>query len=242
MHQLSVAVALAVALLASCATLEHEPYELFGKGKTVVGASTGWAVYEAKAEASGVSGFLQGKQGSDTAKLTPNFGGALKLHHMLSDRIALGGIIELRSFDPDSLQPLDAKLSSGDFETIHLIASSRYFFDPFGHERRLRPFLGLDLSYIPDVALGEVEVDYSPSNLPKEYVNVTGSAYWAIGFVGGVQCLLRDHLTLDMGGFYEYSFTPSEATVAFQNLGGAEAKMELYPRGLILFVGLTYSL
>jgi hypothetical protein len=242
MQKLSPILALTAAFLASCATLKSEPYSEFGKGQTVVGASTGWAFYEAKAQAGGLSGVLEGRQGTDTTTLKPNYGGAIKLHHMVTDRIALGGIIELRSFDPDSLQPLDATLTASDFETIHLIASSRYFFDPFGPGRRWRPFAGLDLSYIPDVALGDVEVDYSPSPIPTETINVTGSAYWSIGFVAGAQYLLRDHLTLDMGGFYEYSFTPSEATVAFENLGGAEAKMELFPRGLILFVGLTYSL
>lgn len=229
-------------LLGACSALEKQPYENFGKGATVVGASTGWALYEAKAEAGGLSGVLQGRQGSDTTELQPNYGGALKLHHMVTDRIALGGIVELRSFNPDPIQPLDAKLTAGDFETLHLIASSRYFFDPFGPERRWRPFAGLDLSYIPEVKLGDVEVDYAPSPIPKEIVHVTGGHYWAIGLVGGVSYLLNDDLSFDIGGFYEYAFTPGEATVAFQNLGGAEAKMELWPRGFIMFVGLTYSL
>ncbi|MCB9913527.1 MAG: hypothetical protein H6828_00090 [Planctomycetes bacterium] len=231
-----------LASLASCATLEQEPYAEFGAGKTVVGASTGWAFYEAEAQAGGLSGVLQGRTGSDTTDLPPNYGGALKLHHMVTDRLALGAIVELRSFNPDPIQPLDAKLTAGDFETLHLIASSRWFFDPFGAERRWRSFVGFDVSYIPEVKLGDVEVDYAPNPIPAEHVYVKGSSYWALGAVGGVQYLLNDRTTLDLGAFYEYSITPGEATVAFQNLGGAEAKMELWPRGLIVFVGLTYSL
>ena len=60
--------------------------------------------------------------------------------------------------------------------------------------------------------------------------------------MGGAQYLLNDYMTLDMGAFYEYSITPAEATVPFENLGGAEAKLELWPRGLVLFVGMTYSI
>ncbi len=250
MNKLTILLAAALMTLASCASvtnfatsdLEHEPYSQFGKGAVTVGASTGWAFYEAKAEAGGLSGVLQGKQGSDTTKLTPNYGGALKLHYMVTDNLALGGILEYRSFAPETISPLDAALTAGDFETLHFIASSRYFLSPFGHEQRWRPFVGFDLSYVPEVPLGSVDVNYAPNPIPNERVNVTGSAYWAVGFVGGAQYLLSDNMTFDMGAFWEQAITPGEATVAFQNLGGAEAKLELWPRGLIVFFGLTYSI
>jgi outer membrane protein W len=237
---------LSTLLAAGCSTLNQplasEPYEEFGEGTITLGGSTGWAFYGADAEAVGKSGVLTGETGTDSTTLTPNYGGALKLGYMVTDHVQLGGIVELRSFEPDPLSPLSATLSAGDFETWHFILSSRYFFDPMGDDRRWRPFAGIDLSYIPDVPLGSVKVDYPDSTgFPDEYKNVTGSDYWAIGAVAGMNYLLTDHLTLDMGAFYEYAINTSGATVAFDNLGGAEAEMALRPQGLIVFFGLSYA-
>lgn len=237
---------LALGLCSSCrsinAPLEGPAWERFGEGATTMGVSTGWAFYEGKAKASGKSGVLTGDSGTDTATLDPNYGGAIKLHHMITDNVALGGIIEYRSFDPESLRPLTATLTAEDFETWHFIASTRYFFEGWGATRSWRPFLGVDLSYIPEVSLGNVDVDYpANTNLPNETVQVTGSDYWALGGVAGFSYMLYDDVAFDIGAFYEYALTTSDATVAFQNLGGAEAEMALRAQGLVFFVGLTYS-
>lgn len=237
---------LGLAALGSCSALGQpltsEPYSEFGAGKTVLGASTGWAFYGAEATAAGTSGVLEGDSGSDTTTLTPNYGGAIKLGHMISDQVLIGGIVELRSFDPDPIAPLSATLTADDFETWHIILSTRYFFDAFGSSRRWRPFAGIDLSYIPDVSLGEVRVDYpDASMIPDEFKQVTGSDYWAIGAVGGVNYLITDHVTLDLGAFYEYSLTTSDASVSFDNLGGATADIAIRPQGLVLFAGLSYA-
>lgn len=224
------------------APLEGDPWEQFGQGTTVIGASTGWAFYQGKAKAAGTSGVLTGDTGTDTAELEPNYGGAIKMHHMVTDHIALGGIVEYRSFDPESLMPLSATLTAEDFETWHFILSSRYFFDGLGATKSWRPFLGLDLSYIPEVALGSVNVDYpASSGIPDEQINVTGSDYWAIGGVAGFSYQVYDDLAFDVGAFYEYSLNTSDASVRFNNLGGATADMALRPQGLIFFMGLTYA-
>ena len=52
--------------------------------------------------------------------------------------------------------------------------------------------------------------------------------------------LLRDNVSLEFGGFYEFALTPSEETLRLVNLGGAEADVEVWPEGLILFAGLTF--
>jgi len=237
---------LGLAGLGACSSLGQpltaEPYSEFGAGKTIIGASTGWAFYGAEAKAAGQSGVLEGESGSDTTELAPNYGGALKLGHMITDHVLIGGIVELRSFDPDPIAPLSATLTADDFETWHIILSTRYFFDGFGTTRRWRPFAGVDLSYIPDVELGEVRVDYpDASMIPDEFKQVTGSDYWAIGLVAGVNYLVTDHITIDMGAFYEYALTTSDASVQFDNLGGATADIAIRPQGVVLFAGLSYA-
>ena len=237
---------LGLAALGSCSSLGQpltsEPYSEFGAGQTVVGASTGWAFYGAEAKAAGTSGVLEGDSGSDTTDLAPNYGGAVKLGHMITDHVLVGGIVELRSFDPDPISPLSATLTADDFETWHVILSTRYFFDGIGRTRRWRPFVGIDLSYIPDVELGQIRVDYPDDTMiPDEFKAVTGSDYWAIGGVAGFNYLLTDHVTIDLGAFYEYALTTSDASVAFDNLGGATADIAIRPQGLIVFMGLSYA-
>jgi len=241
--------ALTLLVASSCSTIEKiergpttEPWADFGKGTTTVSGSTGWAFYQGKASAAGQTGVLTGDQGTDTGTLTPNYGAAVTLRHMVTDNLALGGIVEYRSFSPDPLSPLSAELVAGDFETLHLIATSRYFFDGLGESKRWRPFVGLDLSYIPEVDLGDVDVIYpASSGLPSETVNIVGSEYWAIAPVAGMSYQLSNGLSFDTGAFYEYALTTADASVQFQSLGGAQADMALRPSGLIVFVALTYA-
>lgn len=241
--------ALALLSFSSCSTVDKvkagpstEPWENFKRGTTTIGASTGWAFYGAKAAAAGQSGVLEGDYGTDTTTLTPNYGGALTLRHMVTDNFALGGIVELRSFSPDSLAPLSATLTAEDFETYHFILTSRYFFDGFGETKRWRPFVGIDLSYVPEVDLGNVRVDYpAGSGLPSETVNIVGSEYWAIAGVLGLSYQMTDNVSFDVGGFYEYAITTGDASVEFESLGGAQADMALRPQGFIVFLGLTYA-
>lgn len=242
------ACALPVLLLsfASCAAvespLEAEPWSEFQEGKTVIGATTGWALFEAKARAVGKSGVLEGESGTDTSTLRPQYGGAVKMHHMITDHFGLGGIVELRSFNPEVLKPLSATLRAEDFETWHLVLSSRYYFSSFEDAVRWRPYVGLDLTYVPEVDLGQVNVDYPDgSGIPDEQVAAKGSEYWGLGGVVGFNYLVSDELILEFGAFYEYALTTSEDTVAFQNLGGAEAQLALRAQGVIAFLGLSYS-
>jgi len=239
-------------LCASCqgiksinAPLEGPAWERFGEGTTTIGTSTGWAWVKGRAKAAGQTGVLQGESGTDTASLKPKLGAGVKLHHMLTDSFALGGIVEYRVLEPESLAPLSATLTADDFSTWNFLASARYFFDGWGETKSWRPFLGIDLSYVPGVNLGAVDVDY-PANddgddIPNESVNVKGTDYWSIAPVVGFSYLVYDDLSFDMGAFYEYAITTSDASVSFQNLGGARADMALRPQGLLIFFGLTYA-
>lgn len=233
---------LPLALLASCTTLEKEPWADIGKGSHQLGVSTGWAVYQADVLAEGKSGVLKGQAGKDTVDLIPRFGAALKYSYYVTDHLALGGIAELRSFDPDGpIKPLSANLSAHPFETVHLILSSRWWFDPIKQAPRFKPFVGLDVAWVPEVDLGSVTVNYPPgSGIPSEKVKAKGSDYWTIAPVVGASYLLKDWWSLDFGAFYEFPLTQSEETLTFKNLGGAQSDVFVEPQGLIGFVGFSF--
>ena len=74
-----------------------------------------------------------------------------------------------------------------------------------------------------------------------EHNIISGIEDVAIGGVAGFNYLLTDHVTIDMGAFYEYALTTADASVAFDNLGGATADIAIRPQGLIVFMGLSYA-
>ncbi len=226
--------------LGSCQApaLQHPAWSQIGKGTATIGASTGWAFYSADMNAAGQTGVLTGETGTDNVDLTPRYGGALKGQYFVTDNLALGGIVELRSFDPDTASPLSADLVADSFETIHWIATSRYFFEAFGEENRWKPFVGVDYSYINEVDFGEVTVNY-PAPFPSEKVNIVAGSYTTIALVGGASYLWNDKATVDFGAFYEWTDKAGEVTLTFPNLGGATADVAVEPEGLILFAGVT---
>lgn len=247
--------AVAVALLASCSTLEsgiqhlpmhqedfQDPWTTVQAGDTSLGFSSGWAFYGAEVEAEGTGGVLNGDVGTDDASLTPRYGGALKLNHYFTDNFSLGLIYEHRNFDVDPVSPLSATLVADPFSTDHFLLSSRYWAAPMGNQKRWRPFVGLDVGYIPEVDFGSVAVNYPASApWPNESVNIVGSEYWTLGVVGGASYMLKPGLSLDMGAFYEWAITPGEDTLQLANPpGGGTADVEVWPGGLIVFGGLTW--
>lgn len=219
--------------------LQNSPWSQIGEGTNTVGMSSGWAFYSADMSAAGTSGVLAGETGTDNVALPPVVGGALKASHFVADNIALGGIVEYRRFDPDPASPLSATLLADEFDTVHWILTSRYFFEPFGAEDRWKPFVGVDFSYIDEVDFGSVTVDY-PAPFPDEDVSIKAGAYTTWAFVAGASYLWSDNMTVDFGGFYEVTDKAGETTLTFPNLGGATADVVVEPEGLILFAGLTF--
>ena len=189
--------------------------------------------------AAGQTGVLTGDTGTDNVDLTPRYGGALKGQYFLTDHFALGGIVELRSFEPDTASPLTADLVADPFDTVHWIGTSRYFFEPYGKDSRWKPFIGVDYSYIDQIDFGSVAVNY-PAPFPAENVDIVAGSYTTIALVAGTSFLWNDNMSIDMGGFYEWTDKASEVTLTFPNLGGATADVVTEPEGLILFMGATF--
>ncbi len=219
-------------------SLEHPAWSQIGKESFTVGTSSGWAFYSAEMKAAGQTGILAGDTGTDSVDLTPRYGGALKASYFLTDNFALGGIVELRSFEPDTASPLSAELVAEPFDTIHWIGTSRYFFEPYGKDDRWKPFVGVDYSYIDEIDFGPVTVNY-PAPFPAEDVKIIGESYTTIALVAGTSFLWQDNISVDMGAFYEWTDKASAVTLTFPNLGGATADVLTEPEGLILFMGAT---
>jgi hypothetical protein len=225
--------------------LEREPWSAIDAGTVAVGASTGWAVYEADVELSDTSGSPVLGSGTDTAELDPVFGAAAKLTYFLHPQVSLGAIVERRAFDPDIVRPLASDIDADEYETYHFILSSRFFTTPLGEDRRWKAFGGLDAGYVPYVDL-DATVIYAPGF--QERVTLEGDGYFTLGVVGGLSYLVADRLSLEIGAFYEWSLDASEDTLTLNipnGLGGTDANLvdgKVFPEGLIGFIGLTYYL
>jgi hypothetical protein len=234
---------------AGCSTvqrpLEREPWSAIDTGTVAVGASTGWAVYEADVELSDTSGSPVLGSGTDTAELDPVFGAAAKLTYFLHPQVSLGAIVERRAFDPDIVRPLASDIDADEYETYHFILSSRFFTTPLGEDRRWKAFGGLDAGYVPYVDL-DATVIYAPGF--QERVTLEGDGYFTLGVVGGLSYLVADRLSLEIGAFYEWSLDASEDTLTLNipnGLGGTDANLvdgKVFPEGLIGFIGFTYYL
>ncbi len=237
--------ALAALSLASCINLtppplEKEAWSDMGEGTSSYGVSSGWAFYGAEVQAAGTGGVLAGESGVDDTDLAPRYGGAFKVNHFFTDDISVGLVAELRSFEADPIAPLSATLTADPFETMHFLISGRYWLDPRGKENRMRPFVGMDLSYIPGVDFGSVRVDYP--TFPTEYVDIDADGYYSASAVVGASYLWNDHMSVDFGAFYEFPLTAGGTELTFPNLGGATAEVEVAPEGLICFFGLSFYL
>jgi len=200
---------------------------------------TGWAEYEAEVEVSGIDGPLAGAADSASAHLDPRFGAFLEYKYFLTDDFALGGWAGVRSFDPDRISLFGVGFDGAPFETFHLALTSRYFLSPMGHSERWKPFLGLDLSYVPRVPL-EAEVTYAPG--VQERVEYSGDSYFTLNPVVGTSYCLADRLTLDLGTFYEFALGSSDDVITLNTpMGTAHVDGSLDPSGFIFFAVLTYS-
>ena len=127
-------------------------------GRSFVGASSGWAFVEADVDLKNGTGpladptFGGSDVGSSTTDLDPIFGLGLKYFRYLTNNWLVGVIFEHRIFDPQSTRPLSADLDIDSFGTNHFILDARYQWDPIDNNRRLRPFVGVQLGYVPEIS------------------------------------------------------------------------------------------
>ena len=106
--------------------------------------------------------------GSSTTDLDPIFGLGLKYFRYLTNNWLVGVIFEHRIFDPQSTRPLSADLDIDSFGTNHFILDARYQWDPIDNNRRLRPFVGVQLEYVPEIgADGTWYAEIPPSGSPR---------------------------------------------------------------------------
>ena len=244
--------------LASCSIL-NVPEDLRWPddmtGRSFVGVSSGWAFVEADVDLKNGTGPLTNPPGSDvgssTTDLDPVFGLGLKYFRYLTNNWLVGVIFEHRIFDPESTRPLSADLDIDDFGTNHFILDARYQWDPIDNNRRLRPFAGVQLGYVPEISAdGTASYAAIPGNgIPAttEEVSLDGDAFFTLGFVAGASYLIRENLTFDFGAFYEYALNPTKDTITlnpYPSIPGLNEPTtydgELIERGLYLTAGLSW--
>ncbi len=240
----SLGLALIAGSTASCMTqLDSTAWSRIGKGTHTVGASSGWAFYEADVELTDLDGSPDLGTGSQKTDLDPIFGAALKYNYFIADNYALGFIYEARTFDPDPVAPLDSPIDADEYTSSHFLLSTRYWSDPVGASNRWKWFTGLDLNYSPGVAL-DATVLYAPGF--QERLSLDGDEFFTLNPVIGTSYLLRDQLSMELGFFYEFPIDSSDDTLTLNipnGLGGTDANTidgSLEPQGLIFFAGLTY--
>lgn len=225
---------------ASCATLEREPWAKTGQGEHSLTLLTGTTVYEADVEVSGLDGPIAGATDSAETTLDPEFGMQLEYGYFLVDDISIGAIAGVRRFDPDSVELLGVDFDPDAFTTSHFFLASRWFLPAFGDEQRWRPYVGLDLGYVPEVSF-DARVDYG-GGFTQE-VEYDGDAYWKVVFRAALACLLTDRLSVEVGSQYELPLDSSDATITLDIPGAGSSNVagEIEPAGFVLFVALSYG-
>ncbi len=216
-------------------------------GRGALGFSTGWAFYEAEVELKDVGGELGFEEGTDSTTLEPIIGGAIKASHFFNEHFSLGGVYEFRQFDGTATKPLSATIEPDPYVSSHFILTARAFTSPLESMPRLKLFAGLDLTYVPGISL-DATVQYSPSF--QERTTLSGDEFFTLAPVVGGSWWIGDMLghdaSLDFGAFYEFALDPSSATVTLNipdGLGGTvpnDVDGDVYPEGLIFFVGTTF--
>lgn len=225
---------------ASCASLEREPWAKTKQGEHSLGLITGTTAYEADVSVSALDGPIAGASDSTETTLEPQFGVQLEYGYFIADDVSIGAIVGMRRFDPDSVELLGAGFDPDAFNTTHLFLSSRWFLPTFGEEQRWRPYVGLDLGYVPEVNF-DARVDYGGGF--TQDLEYDGDAYWKLAFRAALACLLTDRLSFEIGSQYELPLDSSDATITLDIPGAGSSNVagEIEPQGFVFFLGLSYG-
>lgn len=74
-------------------------------------------------------------------------------------------------------------------------------------EGRLRPFVGLDLNYVPETNFDVVATLNEAIQIPFEF---TGSSYWTVGLTLGLSYQWSDNVVVHLTASHETALSPSE--------------------------------
>lgn len=241
----------------SCALIQEDiQFEDDFTGKNVFAVSSGWAFVEAAVDLENGTGPLADPSigGSDVgdsrADLEPVFGLGLRYSHYITHNWLIGLLYEYRIFDPESTRPLSADVDIDDFGTHHFILDTRYQFDTVDKAKRLRPYVGVQLGFVPGID-ADGTVSYEAVNslgLPatSERINLDGDSFFTLGFVAGASYLIRENMTFDFGAFYEYALNPTSDQLVLDPYDVPPLDQpstydgELLERGLYLAFGVSW--
>ena len=99
----------------------------------------------------------------------------------------------------------------GDVLQLQGTVGGRYWLPvQWGREGRLRPFLGLDLNYIPETNFDLLANLNDTISVGSEF---KGSSYWTVGLCLGLSYQWTDDITVHLTAFYEKALSLSEDVV-----------------------------
>ena len=171
--------------------------------------------------------------------------------HFLRDDFALLVSLEARYTDAVITDPpltVGGKevFIPGDVLQFQGTIGGRYWLPvQWGREGRLRPFLGIDLNYIPETNFDLLANLNDTISIDSEF---KGSAYWTLGLCLGLSYQWTEDITVHFTAFYEKGLSPSEDVVYLPIPGVDPSFIPPYPtntsvdaEGLIGFLSLNWG-
>lgn len=247
LHLAAFAVWFVAALAAGCSAppLREEPWASFRPGTLAVTLRQPlFSIYEIEADFVAETILDGTRRGSDTEDVEGRYGAALGLEYFVADWLSIGGGIDYRLYEiddlaPEGLPPVEIEALS----TLQLYLALRGYFEPFESAPRWRPFVGLDLAWLPRVDI-EYDVDFSEFDIDLPAQEGEGEDLVMLGLVAGVLYQWSDRLVFQAGAQYEVPLVPLDADLTFE-IDALSFDFpffaEFEPRGLIGFVGASYA-
>lgn len=238
---------IALAALAGCRPLVHEPWSLYPEDTAAAGVMVGWNFTEGDLSVVG-DGTSGGPIESDESSLSYEtdtvFDLGIEGDYYLTENWVFGARIEWRSNEPKAFdlpfQNISYDFRGEEYVTQHFALGLRYLFDPQGPSRRFRSFLGAEVSYVPELKTG---FDVTSSLEQQERVEFEGAGRYAVGARGGMAILLTDDTTLELGALWEWSLGGHEDIVVFGDRADpSRTNFEIEPDTFVLFFTLKSAL
>ena len=143
------------------------------------------------------------------------FGLGVGYQHFVGDDFALIVGVEGRYTEPVVQNPPQAPPSfqtdvfvPGDVVQFQATIGSRWWLPVrWADQGRLRPFVGLDLNYIPDTDFDVVATLNDSIQIPFEF---SGSPYWTVGLCLGLSFQWSDNVVVHLTAFHETALSKSE--------------------------------
>ncbi|MEX1026005.1 MAG: hypothetical protein WD226_13105 [Planctomycetota bacterium] len=178
----------------------------------------------------------------DEGRLKGRVGGGLRIERFLDETWSLAGLVEARSFDVRGLSPFgdDLPLEVETIEAWQVALQLKHRFRPNALDARFRPWVGVEVAYLPDLS-ADVTLDLSSFGSSDLELESKGEPFFVGALQAGVSVHVAERVLLELGVAYEHALTKLDADLSFEIAGErVPITAEYVPRGWILGWGLTW--